>query len=72
MASQTFKVPSSEVPGYSAIYRNSLFKDGTQGSEFSHITTARELFQHHLAMAPKAEFMGTRRFDPADGTFGEF
>ncbi|KAJ2823828.1 medium-chain fatty acid-CoA ligase faa2, partial [Coemansia furcata] len=72
MASQTFKVPSSEVPGYSAIYRNSLFKDGTQGSEFSHITTACELFRHHLAIAPKAEFMGTRRFNPADGSFGAY
>ncbi|KAJ2836918.1 medium-chain fatty acid-CoA ligase faa2 [Coemansia sp. 'formosensis'] len=72
MATQTFKVPSSEVPGYSAIYRNSLFKDGTQGSELSHITTAYELFQHHLAIAPKAEFMGTRRFNPVDGSFGEY
>ncbi|KAJ2833101.1 medium-chain fatty acid-CoA ligase faa2 [Coemansia furcata] len=72
MVSQTFKVPSSEVPGYSAIYRNSLFKDGTQGSELSHITTAYELFQHHLAIAPKTEFMGTRRFDPADGFLDEY
>ncbi|KAJ2492837.1 medium-chain fatty acid-CoA ligase faa2 [Coemansia sp. RSA 2050] len=67
-----FKVPSSEVPGYSAIYRNSLFKDGTQGTEFSHITTAYELFQHQLANAPHSEFLGTRKFNPADGTFGAF
>ncbi|KAJ2833103.1 medium-chain fatty acid-CoA ligase faa2 [Coemansia furcata] len=72
MTSQTFKVPSSEVPGYSAIYRNSLFKDGTLGTEFSEITTAYELFQHYLAKEPKTEFMGTRRFNPADGSFGEY
>ncbi|KAJ2836919.1 medium-chain fatty acid-CoA ligase faa2 [Coemansia sp. 'formosensis'] len=69
MASQTFKVPSSEILEYSAIYRNNLFKDGTQGSEFSEITTAYELFQHHLAIAPKTEFLGTRQFNPADGSF---
>ncbi|KAJ2326970.1 medium-chain fatty acid-CoA ligase faa2, partial [Coemansia sp. RSA 2681] len=62
----------SEVPGYSAIYRNSLFKDGTQGTEFAHITTAYELVQHHLAIAPKSEFLGTRKFNPADGSFGTY
>ncbi|KAJ2831785.1 medium-chain fatty acid-CoA ligase faa2 [Coemansia sp. 'formosensis'] len=72
MATQTYKIPSSEIPGYSAIYRNNLFKDGTQGSEFSEITTAYELFQHHLAIAPKTEFMGTRQFNPADGSFGAY
>ncbi|KAJ2884557.1 medium-chain fatty acid-CoA ligase faa2 [Coemansia aciculifera] len=72
MTMQTFKVPSSEVPGYSAIYRNSLFKDGTHGGEFAHITTAYELFQHHLAIAPKSEFLGTRQFNPADGSFGAY
>ncbi|KAJ1922592.1 medium-chain fatty acid-CoA ligase faa2 [Coemansia sp. RSA 922] len=72
MTMQTFKVPSSEVPGYSAIYRNSLSKDGTHGGEFAHITTAHELFQHQLAIAPKAEFLGTRQFNPADGSFGAY
>ncbi|KAJ2040525.1 medium-chain fatty acid-CoA ligase faa2 [Coemansia sp. RSA 2337] len=72
MTIQTFKVPSSEVPGYSAIYRNSLSKDGTHGGEFAHITTAHELFQHQLAIAPKSEFLGTRQFNPADGSFGAY
>ncbi|KAJ2811570.1 medium-chain fatty acid-CoA ligase faa2, partial [Coemansia sp. 'formosensis'] len=72
MATQTYKIPSSEIPGYSAIYRNNLFKDGTHGSEFSEITTAYELFQHHLAIAPKTEFLGTRQFNPADGSFGAY
>ncbi|KAJ2691134.1 medium-chain fatty acid-CoA ligase faa2 [Coemansia spiralis] len=72
MATQTFKVPSSEIPGYSAIYRNSYFKDGTQGSEFAEITTAYELLQHHLALAPKTEFLGTRKFNPNNGSFGAY
>ncbi|KAJ2020447.1 medium-chain fatty acid-CoA ligase faa2 [Coemansia sp. S85] len=67
-----FKLPSSEVPGYSAIYRNDQFKDGTLGSEFSHITTAYELLQHQLANAPKTDFLGTRKFNAADGSFGAF
>ncbi|KAJ2900660.1 medium-chain fatty acid-CoA ligase faa2 [Coemansia aciculifera] len=68
----SFKVPSSEVPGYSAIYRNGQYKDGTQGTEFAHITTAHELFLHHLALAPKSEFLGTRQFNPADESFGAY
>ncbi|KAJ2910115.1 medium-chain fatty acid-CoA ligase faa2 [Coemansia aciculifera] len=68
----SFKVPGSEIPGYSAIYRNGQFEDGTQGTEFAHITTAYELFQHQLALAPKSEFLGTRQFNTADGSHGAY
>ncbi|KAJ2742158.1 medium-chain fatty acid-CoA ligase faa2 [Coemansia sp. BCRC 34301] len=68
----SFKVPSSEVPGYSAIYRNSRYKDGTQGTEYAHITTAHELYQHQLAIAQKGDFLGTRQFNAADGSFGAY
>ncbi|KAJ2006307.1 medium-chain fatty acid-CoA ligase faa2 [Coemansia thaxteri] len=68
----TFKVPSSEVPGYSAIYRNDNYKDGTFGNEYAHITTLYELFQHQLAIAPKSKFLGTRQYNPADDSFGQY
>ncbi|KAJ2322804.1 medium-chain fatty acid-CoA ligase faa2, partial [Coemansia sp. RSA 2673] len=68
----SYKIPSSEVPGYSAIYRNVNYKDGSHGDTYAHITTLYELFQHQVSLAPKGEFLGTRQFNPADGTFGKY
>ncbi|KAJ2615431.1 medium-chain fatty acid-CoA ligase faa2 [Coemansia sp. RSA 1365] len=58
---QAFKVPSSETPGHSSIYRHPDFKDGTQGSEYSHIKTLYDLFQHVVDKYPKRDFLGTRK-----------
>ncbi|KAJ2814700.1 medium-chain fatty acid-CoA ligase faa2, partial [Coemansia erecta] len=58
---QSFKIPSSEIPGYSATYRHPEYKDGTQGDAFTDITTLYELFQHLVDKYPKREFLGTRK-----------
>ncbi|KAJ2499486.1 medium-chain fatty acid-CoA ligase faa2 [Coemansia sp. RSA 1972] len=71
---QAFKVPSSEVPGYSSIYRHPEYKDGTHGGAFSHITTLYELFQHVVDKYPKREFVGARKLHSwfREPTFGSY
>ncbi|KAJ2161047.1 medium-chain fatty acid-CoA ligase faa2 [Coemansia sp. RSA 552] len=68
---KSFKVPSSEVPGYSAIYRNSEFKDGTQGTSVDHIKTTYGVFQHMVEEYPDRDFLGTRKLEswPAYGDY---
>ncbi|KAJ2083784.1 medium-chain fatty acid-CoA ligase faa2 [Coemansia sp. RSA 988] len=72
---QAFKVPSSETPGYSSIYRHPDFKDGTQGTEYNHIKTLYDLFQHVVDTYPKRDFLGTRKLrswfrSPSFGSYG--
>ncbi|KAJ2785610.1 medium-chain fatty acid-CoA ligase faa2 [Coemansia javaensis] len=58
---QAFKVPSSETPGHTAIYRHPDFKDGTQGSECAHIKTLHDLFRHAAGTHPERDLLGARR-----------
>ncbi|KAJ2847059.1 medium-chain fatty acid-CoA ligase faa2, partial [Coemansia brasiliensis] len=58
---ESYKVPSSEIPGFSAIYRNPYFKDGTCSEFFSEITTMYELFQHNVTKYSEGEFLGMRK-----------
>ncbi|KAJ2659324.1 medium-chain fatty acid-CoA ligase faa2 [Coemansia sp. RSA 1200] len=69
---QSYKVPSSQVPGHSYILRHPDFKDGTQGQEYKSINTLWDLFQREVTEFPKQEFLGARTFDPANGTMGEY
>ncbi|KAJ2724442.1 medium-chain fatty acid-CoA ligase faa2 [Coemansia sp. Benny D115] len=69
---QSFKVPSSEEPGYTAIHRHPKFKDGTQNNEFKEITTLYELFKFLEHNQPKSEFLGTRPYFPETDTFGPY
>ncbi|KAJ1935488.1 medium-chain fatty acid-CoA ligase faa2, partial [Kickxella alabastrina] len=69
---KSFKVPSSEVPGYSATHRHPEYKDGTQNNNYANITTVYELFKTAETNYPKAEFLGTREFTPKTGKFGPF
>ncbi|KAJ2780524.1 medium-chain fatty acid-CoA ligase faa2, partial [Coemansia interrupta] len=67
-----FAVPSSEVPGYSPIYRHPNYKDGSINGEFSNITTLHELFAHTATNRPDEEFLGTREYFAETGTFGKY
>ncbi|KAJ1994286.1 medium-chain fatty acid-CoA ligase faa2 [Coemansia spiralis] len=69
---QSYKVPSSEAPGYSYVLRHPDFKDGTCGTEFNNITTLWELFRWEVVEFSKNEFLGTRSFNPRTGKFGEY
>ncbi|KAJ2595380.1 medium-chain fatty acid-CoA ligase faa2 [Coemansia sp. RSA 1721] len=68
----SYTVPSTEVPGYSAIYRHPKYKDGTQGDEFSEVTTLYEQFLFTVKNNPKKEFFGTRAYYPETGSFGKY
>ncbi|KAJ1861012.1 medium-chain fatty acid-CoA ligase faa2 [Coemansia sp. RSA 2703] len=67
-----YKVPSSEEPGHTAIFRHPSFKDGTHNNEYADITTLYEVFQSHVQRHPQAEFLGTRTFYPENGRFGAY
>ncbi|KAJ1822460.1 medium-chain fatty acid-CoA ligase faa2 [Coemansia sp. RSA 2599] len=69
---KSYAVPSSEVPGYSAIYRHPDYKDGSHNDEFSHITTLYEVFQNLVATRPKSEFLGSRPYCPKSDSFGPY
>ncbi|KAI9479178.1 hypothetical protein BX667DRAFT_468085 [Coemansia mojavensis] len=58
---ESYKVPSSELPGFSAIYRNPCFKDGTCHEFYSDITTMYELFLHNVTKYPEGELLGMRK-----------
>ncbi|KAJ1883363.1 medium-chain fatty acid-CoA ligase faa2 [Coemansia sp. RSA 1722] len=70
--SKSYAVPSSELPGYTAIYRHPDYKDGTHNDEFSDITTLYEVFQSQVKAHPKAEFLGSRPYYPESNTFGSY
>ncbi|KAJ2562410.1 medium-chain fatty acid-CoA ligase faa2 [Coemansia sp. RSA 1813] len=69
---QSYKVPSSQVPGHSYITRHPDFKDGSQGQEYKDITTLWDLFQHEVTVFSKREFLGVRTFDPPTGRTGSY
>ncbi|KAJ2364585.1 medium-chain fatty acid-CoA ligase faa2, partial [Coemansia sp. RSA 2607] len=70
--SKSFVVPSSEVPGYSAIYRHPKYKSGTHNGEYSDITTVYELFNNVVKTNPKKEFLGAREYYPETNSFGDY
>ncbi|KAJ2705337.1 medium-chain fatty acid-CoA ligase faa2 [Coemansia sp. IMI 203386] len=69
---RSYVVPSSELPGYSNIYRHPNFKDGTQGSHRKNISTMYDLFKDMARKNPKTEFLGTRRFNNQTSAFDEY
>ncbi|KAJ2453276.1 medium-chain fatty acid-CoA ligase faa2 [Coemansia sp. RSA 2336] len=58
---ESYKVPSSELPGFSAIYRNPYFKDGACSEFYSDITTVYDLFRHNVTKYPEGELLGMRK-----------
>ncbi|KAJ2740934.1 medium-chain fatty acid-CoA ligase faa2 [Coemansia sp. BCRC 34301] len=71
-ANRSYLVPSSAEPGYSAIMRNSRYKDRKLVNGYDGVTTLYELLQRCLRLYPDAPFIGTRRFDTVTRTFGEY
>ncbi|KAJ1764542.1 medium-chain fatty acid-CoA ligase faa2, partial [Coemansia sp. RSA 1843] len=69
---QSYKVPSSQVPGHSYIIRHPSFKDGSQGQKYKNIITLWDIFQHEVTVFPKREFLGARAFDPLTGRAGSY
>ncbi|KAJ1788032.1 hypothetical protein LPJ59_005617, partial [Coemansia sp. RSA 2399] len=69
---QSYKVPSSQVPGHSYILRHPGFKDGTHGQEYKDINTLWDLFQREVTVFPKREFLGARALDPVSGKMGDY
>ncbi|KAJ2235523.1 medium-chain fatty acid-CoA ligase faa2 [Coemansia sp. RSA 1722] len=70
--SHSFLVTSSEVTGYSPIYRHPKFKDGTHNKEFADIKNLYDLFTTMVANNPKKEFLGKREYFPETNTFGDY
>ncbi|KAJ1722968.1 medium-chain fatty acid-CoA ligase faa2 [Coemansia erecta] len=70
--SKSYIVPSSEIPGYSPIYRHPKYKSGTHNGEFADITTLHELFGHVVKTYPKKEFLGARDYYPETNSFGQY
>ncbi|KAJ2458797.1 medium-chain fatty acid-CoA ligase faa2 [Coemansia sp. RSA 2424] len=71
-AMRSYLVPSSAEPGYSAIMRNSAFKDGKPVHDYDGVATLYELLHRNLRLYPDAPFIGTRKFDAVARTFGEY
>ncbi|KAJ1720840.1 medium-chain fatty acid-CoA ligase faa2 [Coemansia erecta] len=69
---QSFVVPSSQVPGYSPIYRHPDYKDGTHKDRYSNITTLYELFKAQVKNHPKENFLGRRTYYPETNAFGDY
>ncbi|KAJ2783148.1 medium-chain fatty acid-CoA ligase faa2 [Coemansia interrupta] len=69
---KSFKVPSSDIPGYSSIYRHPDYKDGSHQNKYSEITTLYELFKAQLKNHPKANFLGHRTYYPETNSFGKY
>ncbi|KAJ1722877.1 medium-chain fatty acid-CoA ligase faa2 [Coemansia erecta] len=69
---KSFVVPSSEVPGYSPIYRHPDYKDGTLNGKFADLTTLYEVFKAQVKNYPKEKFLGSRIFYPETNTFGGY
>ncbi|KAJ1796054.1 hypothetical protein LPJ59_003984, partial [Coemansia sp. RSA 2399] len=69
---RSYKVPSSQAPGYSYIIRHPGFKDGSQGERFKGVTTLWDLFQRKMTIFLKREFLGARALDPVSGKMGDY
>ncbi|KAJ1722875.1 medium-chain fatty acid-CoA ligase faa2 [Coemansia erecta] len=69
---KSFVVPSSEVPGYSSIYRHPDYTGGTFNGQFADITTLYEIFKAQVKNYPKENFLGARTYYPETNTFGDY
>ncbi|KAJ1720997.1 medium-chain fatty acid-CoA ligase faa2 [Coemansia erecta] len=70
--SKSYMVPSTDVPGFSNVYRHSRYKDGTHGGNYSDVTTIYELFMAMERIQPNTDFLGTRRFYPESNRYGAY
>jgi len=71
-AIQGVQVPNSKVPGYSAIYRNTLFAEKLQPYETSEVTTLFESFERSVRNGPKHDCLGHREYSKATGEWGPY
>ncbi|KAJ2786838.1 medium-chain fatty acid-CoA ligase faa2 [Coemansia interrupta] len=69
---KSFVIPSSEVPGYSPIYRHPDYKDGSHKNNYTDITTVYELFKTQDKVRPKEKFLGCRTYYPETESFGDY
>ncbi|KAJ1718337.1 medium-chain fatty acid-CoA ligase faa2, partial [Coemansia erecta] len=69
---KSFVVPSSDIPGYSPIYRHPDYKDGTHKSSYADITTLYEVFKAQAKNHPKENFLGARTYYPETDAFGNY
>ncbi|KAJ1724417.1 medium-chain fatty acid-CoA ligase faa2 [Coemansia erecta] len=69
---KSFVVPSSDIPGYSSIYRHPDYKSGTFNGKFADITTLYEVFKAQVKNHPKENFLGARAYNPETSTFGDY
>ncbi|KAJ1723381.1 medium-chain fatty acid-CoA ligase faa2 [Coemansia erecta] len=69
---KSFVVPSSEVPGYSSIYRHPDYSGGTFNGKFADITTLYEIFKAQVKNHPKEHFLGARTYFHRTNTFGDY
>ncbi|KAJ1838154.1 medium-chain fatty acid-CoA ligase faa2, partial [Coemansia sp. RSA 2703] len=69
---KSFVVPSSDVTGYSAIYRHPDYTSGTFNGKFAELTTLYEIFKAQVKNHPKENFLGARIYNPNTNTFGDY
>lgn len=69
---QSVTIPNSKEPGYSAIYRNTKYRDALQPFETSEVTTLFESFERSVKRSPKSDCLGRREYDRASKVWGPY
>ncbi|OLL24006.1 Long chain acyl-CoA synthetase 6, peroxisomal [Neolecta irregularis DAH-3] len=71
-APQAFAVPGSQQPGYSAVYRHVLARDGLLAVLDPAVVTVFDMFEHGCRKNPNAHCLGHREFDPVSKSWGPY
>ncbi|KAJ2021301.1 medium-chain fatty acid-CoA ligase faa2, partial [Coemansia sp. S85] len=70
--SNSYVVPNSARPGYSAILRHPEFPSGKVPDDYPMVTTLYDLFQRALIVFPTAPFLGARQYSTLRHELGEY
>ncbi|KAG0239100.1 hypothetical protein BGW41_007943 [Actinomortierella wolfii] len=71
---QAVELPGTRRPGQTGIYRRAGYENGLISipKTMPNVRTVYDGFQHGLRVNPEADCLGTRQYDAATGTFGEY
>ncbi|KAJ1886258.1 medium-chain fatty acid-CoA ligase faa2, partial [Kickxella alabastrina] len=68
----SYVIPNSARPGYSAILRHPEYPDGRIPDEYSNVHTLYDLFQRSISLFPSTPFLGARHYNQAKHNFGDY
>lgn len=71
-AAYSIKVPGSEKPGRTAIYRHWRQTEGVISTLDPDVTTIHELFEQTATRLPNRRCLGHRPYDPATKAYGQY